>query len=450
VSALVPIFVNGLNNPSLVRGVAEAECWFEGLVGPDGALMRRTRAVLLQEMERQGRGLVLAPEERMVCMPDRLHEFNRVPIALMGWRTMAEQLAPFPQDSEERMLWTMVEELDVNFGVKVSRNLDLRRTDGGSGAADYVVIGGSNGGQLCTVLKKKGRQVIDLTEKGCRIKGDTVEKLEKEIVDRVTEDMVVVLMATDSSLYFCEDEEGARCLPEKGSDGKYHIVGQLRLASAKQAAKVLQKLLPLLRLLKKNKKIILVPLPRYICLACCDDKTHCVNRKEDGFIDGLLEGLREIRREMKDACHEWKVANYKVVNGCTLLGLTEDSDYASWEAAMGTDPVHLTEGALGRMAGQLFEMAEGSGSMFSGGKRALEDDEDRPSPLIQGRKPWIYGPSQGRGGRGGRGGQGGQRGGRGGARGGYTPGGFGARSLSSSGAGYSGYTNNSNYGNKKR
>jgi hypothetical protein len=33
---------------------------------------------------------------------------------------------------------------------------------------------------------------------------------------------------------------------------------------------------------------------------------------------------------------------------------------------------------------------------------------------------------------------------RGGARGGYTPGGFGARSLSSSGSGYSGYNNSSN------
>jgi hypothetical protein len=92
VSALVPILVNGVNNPSLVRGVAEAECWFEGLIGPDGALMRKTRAVLLQEMEWQGRGLVLSPEENMVCMPDRLVEFKRVPIALMGWRTMAEQL----------------------------------------------------------------------------------------------------------------------------------------------------------------------------------------------------------------------------------------------------------------------------------------------------------------------------------------------------------------------
>jgi hypothetical protein len=77
VSAVVPIFVNGVNNPSLVRGVAEAECWFEGLVGPDGALMRKTRATLLQEMEVQGRGLVLSPEENMVCMPDRLVDFNR-------------------------------------------------------------------------------------------------------------------------------------------------------------------------------------------------------------------------------------------------------------------------------------------------------------------------------------------------------------------------------------
>jgi hypothetical protein len=218
VSALVPILVTGVNNPSLVRGVAEAECWFEGLIGIDGALMRRTRAVLLQEMERQERGLVLAPKENMVCMPDRLVEFNRVPIALMGWRTMAEQLAPFPQEAEERMVMSMRDELEANFGVKVSRNLDLRRADTGAGAADYVIIGGSNGGNLGAILKKKGRGVIDLTEKGFRIKEGTAEKLEKQIVDSVTEDMVVIFMATDSSLYFCEDEEGARYLPKKGAD----------------------------------------------------------------------------------------------------------------------------------------------------------------------------------------------------------------------------------------
>jgi len=133
-----------------------------------------------------------------------------------------------------------------------------------------------------------------------------------------------------------------------------------------------------------------------------------------------------------------------VVNGCTLLGLTEESDFSAWEAAMGSDPVHLTDAALGTVACQLCEMAEGNDAMFSGGKRALED---RPAPIIQGRKPWVYGPSQGRGGREG-------RGGRGGARGGFPSGGYGARGYSSSGSGYGGYNNsgygNSGYGNKKR
>ena len=78
---------------------------------------------------------------------------------------------------------------------------------------------------------------------------------------------------------------------------------------------------------------------------------------------------------------------------------------------MGSDPVHLTDAALGTVAGQLCEMAEGNDAMFSSGKRALEDEEDRPAPIIQGRKPWVYGPSQGRGGRGGQGGWGGARGG---------------------------------------
>jgi hypothetical protein len=113
----------------------------------------------------------------------------------------------------------------------------------------------------------------------------------------------------------------------------------------------------------------MIPLPRYICLPCCDDRSHCTNRKEEGFISGILEGLREIRRELKDACHDWKVANYKVVNRCTLLGLTEESDFSAWETAMGSDPVHLTDAALGIVAGQLCEMAEGNNAMFSGAGR---------------------------------------------------------------------------------
>jgi hypothetical protein len=120
----------------------------------------------------------------------------------------------------------MRDELEANFGVRVSRNLDLRRVGTDCGAADYVIIGGSNGGQLGAVLKTKGRDVIDMTEKGFRVKEDSAEKLIEKLGESVTEDMVVILMATDSSLYFCEDDEGARFLPKRADDGKYHIEGQ--------------------------------------------------------------------------------------------------------------------------------------------------------------------------------------------------------------------------------
>jgi len=223
-SALPPILINGINNPSLVRSLAEAELWFEGLKGPVGALLKKTRGLLLMEMDRHSLGRVLAPEEHMVTLPDRIHEYNRIPTALMGWKGMGEQVKPFTQEVEEVQIMTMRDELEVNFGVTVTRNFDLRRTLEMGEAADYVLIGGSNGGNLCEVIGRKGRKVINLTEKGLRITVETVGRLERKLSgegeDKVTieDDMVVVIMVMDNSLYFVEDEDGGRHLPQRSKD----------------------------------------------------------------------------------------------------------------------------------------------------------------------------------------------------------------------------------------
>jgi hypothetical protein len=69
-----------------------------------------------------------------------------------------------------------------------------------------------------------------------------VAKLERKLEgseedgEPVNDDMVVVLWM-DNSLYFAEDEEGSWVLPKRGDDGKYHIEGQVKLASGKQATK---------------------------------------------------------------------------------------------------------------------------------------------------------------------------------------------------------------------
>ncbi len=43
------------------------------------------------------------------------------------------------------------------------------------------------------------------------------------------------------------------------------------------------------------------------------------------------------------------------------------------------------------MADGIFQMAEVRDAVFSGGKRDLEEEDDRPAPIIMGRKAWVYG-----------------------------------------------------------
>jgi hypothetical protein len=136
----------------------------------------------------------------------------------------------------------------------------------------------------------------------------------------------------------------------------------------------------------------------------------------------MLSGLKEIRRELKEACHKWKLANYKVVNGCTLLGLTEESEFPSWDEMMEKDPVHLTGVGHAKLANEIVRMAEGPDAVFSGGKRAHDGEDDRPAPIIGGWKQWIYTSASGSGRGSGRGSSTGDRGGgRGGAAGRGTP-----------------------------
>jgi hypothetical protein len=190
-------------------------------------------------------------------------------------------------------------------------------------------------------------------------------------------------------------EDGESHLPKKDDQGKHHVHGQVKLASAKQIRKIMQKLLPVLQLLKKNRKINLIPLPRYVCLPCCLEEGHCSNRKERDYLTRLLAGLQEMQRELKEACHEWPLANYKVVNSCTLLNLSEDSSFSEWDLLMGKDPVHLTGDGYTKLANGIMNMGEGADVNFSGRKRGLEAEDDQPAPKIGGRKACIYTSGQG-------------------------------------------------------
>ncbi len=104
-------------------------------------------------------------------------------------------------------------------------------------ASDFVVIGGSNAKSLGEVLHTKGKKVIQLTEKSLKVGPTTIDNLCKQIAEKVDESMVVVLMVTDNMAFLVETEEGESHLPKRDDGGKYHVDGQLKLASVKQVRK---------------------------------------------------------------------------------------------------------------------------------------------------------------------------------------------------------------------
>ncbi len=122
----------------------------------------------------------------------------------------------------------------------------------------------------------------------------------------------------DTSDYYVEDVDRERHLLRKGKDNKYHVDGSLELASAKQAGKTTRRAITIVHALKENKKVIMAPQCRYLGCACCQDKGHCTNRGEENYRRRMLDGIKEIRREIKDLCHEEQIPLYKVVIGQPL------------------------------------------------------------------------------------------------------------------------------------
>ncbi len=161
----------------------------------------------------------------------------------------------------------------------------------------------------------------------------------------------------------------------------------MKLATASQASKTMMRAMPILRAMPENKKVLMAPQCRYL-RPCCDDQAHCTNCEEELYRRKLLDGIKDIRRALKDLCHDERIHLYKVVNPCGILGLYEES--RSWEssASLGSDPVHLAGGGYAKLAEGIVKQVEEDAVDFNGGKRGREDEQEgeEMGQVIPGRK----------------------------------------------------------------
>jgi hypothetical protein len=85
----------------------------------------------------------------------------------------------------------------------------------------------------------------------------------------------------------------------------------------------------------------MVPLPRYLTKACCEDSEHVPNRNEEGFLVSILSGLGRIKKCIRDFLFSNGVRNLNMVGPKSTDEALQVKLHDLWQA----DPVHRPRAA---------------------------------------------------------------------------------------------------------
>ncbi len=136
-----------------------------------------------------------------------------------------------------------------------------------------VCVGG--GGSGCveninrSVFNQILKDVIKLTKGGWRPSKQGVQDMAEMMGKVDLEGRVVILYGMDNATFYAEDEDGDRALPKPDKDKKYHVIGKVEVATAKQARGLIHNCEPILVRLKDNKMVLVTPGVRFFHEPCC-------------------------------------------------------------------------------------------------------------------------------------------------------------------------------------
>jgi hypothetical protein len=102
---------------------------------------------------------------------------------------------------------------------------------------------------------------------------------------------------TDVRIVYEADDDGKRSLPSKEkNEGKYHVVGKLEVAGARQTetGSLVDNCLPIWKNVGDRRKAVLSPLVRYFRCSRCENREHCVNVGKARYSRGILADLSDI------------------------------------------------------------------------------------------------------------------------------------------------------------
>jgi hypothetical protein len=286
---------------------------------------------------------------------------------------------------------TMIAELNSKFALKLDLHPRTTRTKLAEKEHDekknIVLIGGSHAGKLAGHLEALGVNVIDLSSPGFRITDASVEAmatdLETALSDLDDKSTVVIIQPFDNSVYFSSKARGEKVLTRKGKDKKYHVEGDLRMIGKDDFKNLFLEILPLIRVAKGKRVILMSPMPRYAFNKCCPSASHGTNIGGQEYVEELLKTLKEIHSWLNSNIYMRKMKQIKLFNTAAATGISSEG-LARQADRWGPDPVHPQEEVyfdiadkIGKMADEFLSAGSGLGPGVARGhtgKREREHD----------------------------------------------------------------------------
>jgi hypothetical protein len=271
-------------------------------------------------------------------LPESLRTYATRSWVSPGGTTLYNEVPPATMDLEKKIVTGLMKDLNGLFDLGLGTDPILARKLGGgkqNAKPAILVIGGSNAGRTADEFEERGYAVTRICTPGWKPTTQSVQAIlpkVSEALKTLGEDDIILIQALDNAAYYSQTEDGGDVPVQRCRDNKFHVEGDLGVASKERQQRLFCVIEPLLRLLDKLKVILVTPMPRWLYESCCDAVDHAVNRTEDGFEAKMRAALKEFRINFAFL----KNFRLKVLDPCPCLPLVDDNGEDVW----GSDPVH--------------------------------------------------------------------------------------------------------------
>ena len=420
------IFVplSGIQDDNLIRDMADLDAWILNTDDGPNVSLPVSRHLFWQLAE-QGCQNVVQSGARTLFVPISLRN-PRKQRCIAGDIPLPAIIAPFDEQHEEKIICGMVEEVVSYYGLNLDPSPNLAR--GGAapssehGNMRLFFVGASHTKRLSALAEASNAHDGHILPRWAPTKESAKAIVAELAALRPNEDDILILDLFSNMVYMGTDEDGMAARPFLGSDGVYHIPGNLEVATQTLLKNCVKASLPILEAASMSKLIFTLPLPRYASGPCCSDPEHITNLDETDYDHILREAAKAAEKtidgELKRLGRDYSIYDpLSVFDSTGQLALINSSSGVSiWTR---TDPVHLTQTAYSDVLDGLLEVASETAPSSAGRERlasiipvASTSQTARPIPVpawIRGEESNWRGAQRGRFvGRGGRRGRGGR------------------------------------------